>query len=86
MEQENAMNWNQWLRQFHRWVSIAFTVAVIINVIALVQQKQAFWIGLLALFPLAALLLTGLYLFALPYIHRLRDVRVQREISAGETP
>jgi uncharacterized protein (DUF58 family) len=85
MEQENAMNWNQWLRQFHRWVSIAFTVAVIINVIALVQQKQAFWIGLLALFPLAALLLTGLYLFALPYIHRLRDVRVKREISAGET-
>jgi len=69
------MNWNRWLRQSHRWVSIAFTVAVIINVIALVQQKQAVWIGLLALFPLAVLLLTGLYLFALPYMSRLRGGR-----------
>ena len=79
------MNWNQWLRQFHRWVSIAFTLAVIINTIALVQQKQAVWIGLLALLPLAALLLTGLYLFALPYISK-RNVQVQREVNAGSTP
>jgi hypothetical protein len=63
---------NTWLRQFHRWVSIAFTVAVIINVVALVQQKQAVWVGLLALFPLALLLLTGLYLFVLPYASKRR--------------
>ena len=55
------------LRQLQRWVSIAFTLAVIINIIALVQQKQALWIGLLALCPLILLMLTGLYLFALPY-------------------
>ena len=66
------MKWNKWFRQIHRWLSIAFTLAVIINVIALVQQKQAVWIGLLALFPLAVLLLTGLYLFALPYLSRAR--------------
>jgi heme A synthase len=61
---------NKWIRQFHRWVSIAFTIAVIVNVIALIQKQQATWIGFLALLPLALLLLTGLYLFALPYLNR----------------
>lgn len=56
-----------WIRQVHRWLSIAFTVAVIVNVVALVQEAQAVWAGLLALVPLILLLLTGLYLFALPY-------------------
>lgn len=70
------MNWNQWIRQAHRWVSIAFTVAVIINLVALWQQQQAVWIGLLALFPLILLLLSGLYLFALPYLARRRGQRI----------
>ena len=61
------MKWNKWVRQIHRWLSIAFTLAVIVNVIALAQGKQVVWIGLLALFPLAVLLLSGLYLFVLPY-------------------
>ena len=25
------MNWNEWVRQTHRWLSIAFTVAVIVQ-------------------------------------------------------
>ena len=61
------MNWNNLLRQAHRWLSIAFTLAVIVNVVALVRKEQAVWVGLLALFPLILLLLSGLYLFALPY-------------------
>ncbi len=64
------MNWNSWVRQIHRWLSIAFTVAVIVNIVALAQEKQAVWVGLLALFPLALLLFTGLYLFVLPYATR----------------
>jgi heme A synthase len=67
------LNWNSWIRQIHRWLSIAFTLAVIVNVIALVQEKQVVWVGLLALFPLVLLLLTGLYLFALPYATRWRS-------------
>jgi membrane protein CcdC involved in cytochrome C biogenesis len=59
-----------WVRQIHRWLSIAFTVAVIVNVVALVQEKQAVWVGLLALLPLGLLMLTGLYLFVLPYVRR----------------
>jgi len=59
--------WSKFLRQFHRWLSIAFTVAAVINIAALGQEEPALWVGLLALLPLVLLLLTGLYLFALPY-------------------
>lgn len=52
------MDWNVWIRQFHRWLSIAFTLAVIVNVVALVQDKQVVWVGILALLPLALLTLT----------------------------
>ncbi|MES1149562.1 MAG: hypothetical protein ABUL53_10300 [Bradyrhizobium guangdongense] len=61
------------MRQIHRWLSIAFTLAVIGNVIAMVRQEQAVWVGLLALFPLILLLLSGLYLFALPYAVKWRS-------------
>jgi len=49
---------------------MAFTVAVIVNIVAVVQGKYTNKVGLLAVFPLALLLLTGLYLFALPYVTR----------------
>jgi len=54
------------IRQIHRWLSIAFTIAVIANIVAMTMQIQAVWIGFLALVPLIPLLATGLYLFALP--------------------
>ena len=73
------MNWNKWVRQTHRWLSIAFTAAVIVNIIALVQGKQVVWVGLLALFTLVLLLLTGLYLLALPYATRWRSSGVRAE-------
>jgi hypothetical protein len=63
---------SKWLRQFHRWISIAFTLGVVVNtvVIATGEGEPAFWVYLLALIPLALLLITGLYLFALPYLRR----------------
>jgi hypothetical protein len=67
------MNWNYFIRQVHRWLSIAFTVAVIVNVAAMMQGIQAVWIGVLALLPLILLLLSGLYLFALPYAAKWRS-------------
>ena len=62
------MNWNARIRQLHRWLSIAFTLAVIVNVVAMAREVQAVWIGLLALFPLILLMLSGLYMFVQPYI------------------
>jgi len=66
------LNWNMSIRQIHRWLSIAFTVAVI----AMMQERQAVWVGLLALFPLVLLLLTGLYMFVLPYAAKWRGARM----------
>ncbi len=58
---------SKWVRQFHRWMSIAFTVSVIVTFIALAQKDPVVWVSYVPLFPLALLLLTGLYLFVLPY-------------------
>jgi hypothetical protein len=61
------LNWNKWVRQTHRWLSIAFTLAVIVNIVAVVHGKYTSRVGLLAVFPLVLLRFTGLYLFVLPY-------------------
>jgi heme A synthase len=65
--EEVTLNWNKWVRQTHRWLSIAFTVAVIVNGVAVVQGKYSSRLGLLAVIPLALQFFTGLYLFVLPY-------------------
>ena len=69
------MNWNTLVRQAHRWLSIFFTLAVIFNTVALVLGHQAVWIGLTALFPLILLMISGLYMFALPYFAKWRGVQ-----------
>jgi hypothetical protein len=69
------LHWNRWVRQTHRWLSMAFTVAVIVNIVAVQQGKYTSKVGLLAVFPLAFLLLTGLYLFVLPYVSKGRSGR-----------
>jgi len=69
------MSSNMWIRQIHRWLSIAFTLAVIANIVALTMQVQATWIGLMAFVPLIPLLATGLYLFAKPYLDQRDGVR-----------
>lgn len=66
------MNWNKWIRQIHRWLSMAFTLAVIINGVAVAQHKYSNTLGLLAVAPLALLFLSGLYLFLLPYATKWR--------------
>lgn len=73
--QEDPLNWNHWIRQTHRWLSIAFTLAVIVNLIAMGQKEPVVWVGFLALAPLIVLLLSGLYLFVLPYAARWRSGR-----------
>jgi heme A synthase len=67
------MNWKKWVRQTHRWLSMVFTAAVIVNTVAVLTRRYTNSVGLLAVFPLALLLLTGLYLFVLPYAARWRS-------------
>jgi hypothetical protein len=63
------LKWNVLIRQIHRWLSIAFTVTVIANFIALAQGSgmPPPWVTYSPLPPLALLMFTGLYLFWLPY-------------------
>ena len=72
------MSWSFWVRQIHRWLSIAFTVTVIANFIALARGGGAMpppWITYSPLLPLALLLMSGLYLFVLPYASKWRSGR-----------
>jgi ABC-type polysaccharide/polyol phosphate export permease len=65
-----------WIRQIHRWLSIVFTTVVIAIFITLGLGKQpAEWVYFLPLFPLALLVVTGLYMFVLPYAARWRSAR-----------
>jgi membrane protein YdbS with pleckstrin-like domain len=73
------MNWSKWVRQSHRWMSIAFTLTVIANFVVLGVrhgQQGPDWITYSPLLPLALLLFSGLYLFVLPYAVRWRGRRV----------
>jgi hypothetical protein len=67
---------NSWIRQIHRWVSIVFTLTVAANFVALGLgggQQPPPWVTYSPLLPLFLLMLTGLYLFALPYLARWRS-------------
>ena len=64
------------VRQFHRWTSIAFTATVIANFVAMSFGPPPAWVTYSPLLPLALLLFTGLYLFALPYLVKRRGASV----------
>lgn len=69
------MRGNVLIRQVHRWTSIAFT-AVVVAIFAMLGlgMKPAQFVYLLPLAPLFLLAVTGLYLFALPYLAKRRAV------------
>ncbi len=69
------MNWNTWLRQAHRWLSIVFTVGFLFNAVIWNVSKPPFWVGLFALVPLLLLMVSGLYMFFAPYARAWRGGR-----------
>jgi len=69
------MNRNSWIRQIHRWLSIAFTMTVIANVAAMTQGQPPAWVTYSPLLPLGLLLFSGLYLFVLPHAIKWRSGR-----------
>jgi hypothetical protein len=68
---------NIWVRQVHRWLSIAFTVTVIANFIARGLGEPPLWVVYSPLVPLFLLLFSGLYMFVLPYAAAWRSASVQ---------
>jgi hypothetical protein len=69
------LNWNNWVRQIHRWLSIAFTATVIANFVAMGLGEPPTLVVYSPLLPLFLLLFTGLYMFVLPYAARRRSGR-----------
>jgi cellulose synthase/poly-beta-1,6-N-acetylglucosamine synthase-like glycosyltransferase len=72
---EVPLDWNKWVRQVHRWLSIAFTLTVIANFVAMGLGEPPAWVVYSPLLPLFLLLFTGLYMFALPYAAKWRGGR-----------
>jgi hypothetical protein len=66
------LNWNKWIRQIHRWLSIAFTLTVIANFVAMGFGEPPSWVVYSPLLPLFLLLSSGLYMFVLPYVSKSR--------------
>jgi heme/copper-type cytochrome/quinol oxidase subunit 1 len=69
------MNWNNGIRQTHRWMALFFTVTVIVTFIVLAQKEPVLWLSYLPLAPLALLQITGLYLFVQPHAAKWRSAR-----------
>lgn len=87
--EEVNLSWSTRVRQIHRWASIAFTAGVIVvtAIIARGQGEPDERVYFLTLLPLGVLLVTGLYLFVLPYaasLRRRRRASANTETADGE--
>ncbi len=69
------MSWSSRIRQFHRVVSIVFTLTVAANFAVMTQGPPPAWVTYSPLLPLFLLLFSGLYMFVLPYLARRRGGR-----------
>jgi hypothetical protein len=63
------------IRQTHRWVSIVFTLTVVANFVDMAMRpgQPPGMVTYSPLLPLLLLLLSGLYLFVLPYLGKSRS-------------
>lgn len=62
------MNWSHVIRQSHRWLPIVFTLTVVANFLVRTQGEPPAWVTYSPLPPLFLMLVSGLYLFALPFV------------------
>lgn len=67
------MRFNSGVRTFHRWMSLVFTVLVIVVRVASIRPEPPEWVFYLPLPPPVLMLISGLYLFALPYCPKSRQ-------------
>ena len=69
------------IRQFHRWISIIFTMTVIANFVAMALGGAPSWLVYAPLPPLFLLMFTGLYMFALPYFTKRRGAGASEQAA-----
>lgn len=72
------MDWNKAFRQTHRWLAVAFTLAFLANIVVNLAgaESVALAVGMGTIPLILLLMVTGIYLFALPYAARWRRGRV----------
>ncbi len=63
---------NQFIRQTHRWLSIAFTLSVVTYIVVMTRGPVPGWLNIFPAGSLVLMFLTGAYLFLLPYVLRRR--------------
>jgi hypothetical protein len=68
-----SISFSTLIRRSHRWVSMLFTFTVVANFVAMTQGEPPALIAYSPLLPLAFLVTSGLYLFALPLVRPRRD-------------
>ena len=78
---ELASKWSHWIRQSHRWLSMAFTLTVVANFVVRARGEPPAWVTYSPLLPLFLLLFSGLYMFALPYVRRWRSTAGNRTVD-----
>ena len=61
---------SQMIRTTHRWLGVTLIALTLINIVAFAIGQAIPWLYYLPLAPLFLLMLTGLYMFALPYFRR----------------
>ena len=72
------MNLNHWIRQTHRWLSIAFVVSVVTYIVVMTRGPVPAWLNIFPAGSLILMFLTGAWLFVLPYAVRWRAGRQAR--------
>ena len=61
---------SQMIRTTHRWLGATLIALTLVNIVAFAIGQAIPWLYYLPLAPLFLLMLTGLYMFALPFIRR----------------
>ncbi|WP_063020876.1 hypothetical protein [Nocardia niwae] len=74
------------VRRLHRWSGIVFLVTVLATFVALAPEDPIVWVSYLPLFPLAALLFSGLYMLALPFAAKRRAAATEPQPGLPTTP
>jgi hypothetical protein len=64
----NDIRVSRMIRQAHRWLSVIFTATVIANFASMFLGVPPAWVVYSPLPPLFLMLITGAYMFVLPYL------------------
>jgi hypothetical protein len=61
---------SQLIRTTHRWLGVTLIALTLINVVAFAIGQAVPWLYYLPLAPLFLSMITGLYMFVLPYLRK----------------